>query len=137
MMNCALLRPILKLLNKETKPNISHPHVFGRMWFFLNNEKDNLGQFDAKVDKGLLLEYYTSSKAFRICNKQIVTIDKLIHVTFYEIIPKLIEIEVLDCASILEKTLVEYRDQDKNQDHDQDKNQEKDQHKNRDKDQSK
>lgn len=35
--------------------------------FILNDRKDNLGKFDAKVDEGIFLGYSNSSKAFRIC----------------------------------------------------------------------
>ena len=59
-MNRALIRPILKktpyeLYNKR-KPYISHLHVFRCKCFMLNNDKDNLGKFDAKSDEGIFLE---------------------------------------------------------------------------------
>ena len=59
-MNRALIRPILKKTPYELyngrKPNISHLHVFGCKCFVLNNDKDNLGNFDAKFDEGIFLE---------------------------------------------------------------------------------
>ena len=36
----------------ERKPNICYFHIFGCKCFILNNEKDNLGKFDAKSDEG-------------------------------------------------------------------------------------
>ena len=45
---------------KGKKPNISY--------FILNNDKDNLGKFDAKSDVGIFLGYSTTSKAYRVFN---------------------------------------------------------------------
>lgn len=73
VMNCILIRSVLKLtlceLYKVGKSNISHLHVFTCKCFVLNNENDNLGKYDDKVDEGLLLGYFTSSKVFLIFNK--------------------------------------------------------------------
>jgi len=76
-MNIVLIRPILKQtpykIYKGRKSNISHFHVFGCKCFVFNNGKDTLGKFDAKDDEGIFLRYSTSSKAFRIYNKRIIT----------------------------------------------------------------
>lgn len=67
-----MLRLILKKipyeLYKGGKPNIAHLHTFGYKCYVLNNEKDNLAKFDAKVGDGLFLVsgYSLSNKAFRI-----------------------------------------------------------------------
>ena len=65
---------IRKILNKTPyefwkgrKPNISYFHVFGCTCYILNN-KDILGKFDSKSDKGIFLGYSTSSKAYRVYN---------------------------------------------------------------------
>jgi len=87
-MNRALIRPILKKtpfeLYNGRKPNISHLHVFGCKCFVLNNDKDNLGKFDAKSDEGIFLGYSLHSKAFRIYNKRTMIIEESIHVAFDE-----------------------------------------------------
>ena len=61
VMNRVLIRPILKKtpyeLFKGRKPNISYFHIFGCKCFVLNNEKENLGKFDAKADEGIFLGY--------------------------------------------------------------------------------
>jgi len=73
IMNRALIRPILKKtpyeLYNRRKLNISHLHVFGCKCFVLNNDKENLGKFDAKFDEGIFLGYSLHSKTFRIYNK--------------------------------------------------------------------
>lgn len=50
--------------------NISHLHIFGCKSFVLNNKKDNLGKFDAKVDEGVFIEYSTPNKYIIILNKR-------------------------------------------------------------------
>jgi len=61
VLNRVLIRPILKKtpyeLFKGRKPNISHLKVFGCKYFILNNEKNNLGKFDPKVDEGILVTH--------------------------------------------------------------------------------
>lgn len=51
-------------------PCIYHLHVFGCKCFILNNKKDNLGTFDAKADRGLLLGYFTSIKLSESLTKE-------------------------------------------------------------------
>lgn len=67
---------MLCTLYKGRKNNTSYIHVFGCKWFLLNKEKYNLGEFNTKVDEGLLLEYSTSSKAFKIFNKWNIIIEE-------------------------------------------------------------
>ena len=70
IMNRALIRPILKKTPYELyngrKPNISHLQVFGCKCFVLNNDKDNLGKFDAKSDEGIFLGYSLAPCIFHI-----------------------------------------------------------------------
>ena len=56
----------------------------------MNNEKDNLGKFDAKSDEAIFLGYFTNSKAYRVFNKRTLTVEESIHVTFNEdiLLPK-------------------------------------------------
>ena len=58
--NRVLIRPILKKTPYEffkgRKLNILHLRAFGYKCFILNNDKDNLGKFDAKADEGIFLD---------------------------------------------------------------------------------
>lgn len=73
VMNRVMIRPILKItpyeLWKGRKPNISHFRTFGCKCFVHNNDKDDLGKFDAKSDEGIFHGYSTSSKAYKIFHK--------------------------------------------------------------------
>jgi len=55
---------------------------------FLLNTKDNLDKFDARSDEGIFVRYSTRSKANKIFNRKIFTIEKYLHVTFDEFFPK-------------------------------------------------
>lgn len=83
VMNCVLKRTILKLssykIYKERKTN---------------NKKDNIGKLDAKVDKGLFLEYSPSNKALWFFIKWTLTIEESIHISFDETNLKSIEVDV-------------------------------------------
>nr|GEV51528.1 hypothetical protein [Tanacetum cinerariifolium] len=46
------------------------------------SRKDSLGKFDGKVDKGFLVGYYVSSKAFRVFNSRTRIIQETLHVNF-------------------------------------------------------
>ena len=87
IINRAMIRLILKKtpyeLFRERKPNISYFHPFGCKCFVLNNGKDNLGKFDAKIDS-IFLGYYLTSKAFRVFNKRTLVVEESIHVIFDE-----------------------------------------------------
>ena len=91
ILNRVLIRPILKKtpyeLWNERKSNISYFHVFGCKYFVLNNRKDNLRKFNAKSDEGIFLGYSTSSKAYRIFNKRILTVEESICIIFDEANP--------------------------------------------------
>ena len=64
--------------------NVSHFGDFGRKYFVLNNNKNNIGKFDAKSDKGIFFGYSTHSKAYRVFNKRTLLVEKLVHITFNE-----------------------------------------------------
>ena len=91
VLNRILIHPILDKtpyeLLKGRKPNLSHLHVFGCKYFVLNNGKDNLGKFDAKVDEGIFLRYSQSSKVYRVYNKRLHIVEESVHVTFNETFP--------------------------------------------------
>ena len=50
----------------------------------LNNGKDDLGKFDPRSDEGVFVGYLSSSKAYRIFNKQSQCIEESTHVVFDE-----------------------------------------------------
>ena len=88
--SCYILNRVLIMafLNKtpyelwiNKKPNISYFKVFGIKCFILNT-KDNLGKFDAKSNVGIFLSYYSSSKAYRVFNKNTMVVEEFIHVVF-------------------------------------------------------
>ena len=87
LQNKIYIKPILKKtpyeLWKGRKPNISYFHPFGCYCFILNT-KDNLGKFDSKCDFGLLHGYFESSKAYKVYNSRILTVEGAIHVKFYD-----------------------------------------------------
>jgi len=81
---------IRKILNKtpyelwkNRKPDISYFHIFGCFCYILN-DKENLGKFDSKSDKGIFLGYATNSKGYRIYNLKIQTMEISMHVVFDE-----------------------------------------------------
>ncbi|GKA59005.1 hypothetical protein Tco_0758318 [Tanacetum coccineum] len=48
------------------------------------NTLDSLGKFDRKSDKGYLLGYSTTSKAFRVYNKRTKRVEENLHINFLE-----------------------------------------------------
>ena len=52
---------------KGKKPNLSYFHVFGYTCYILN-DREHLGKFQAKRDKGIFLGYSLNSRAYRIFN---------------------------------------------------------------------
>ena len=53
--------------NKK-KPKVKYFRVFGSKYFILN-DSENLGKFDAKSDEGIFLGYSMNSRAYRVYNK--------------------------------------------------------------------
>jgi len=89
VINRVLIRPILKktpyeLFNRR-KPDISHLKVFGCRCFILNNGKENMGKFDEKADNGIFIGYSSTSHAYRVYNKRLMTMEESVHVVFDEI----------------------------------------------------
>jgi len=88
VLNRVLIRPILKKtpyeLFKGRKLNISHLRVFGYKCFILNNDKDNLGKFNSKVDEGIFLGYSLHGHAYRVYNRRTVLVEESIHIAFDE-----------------------------------------------------
>ena len=74
-------------LYKGKKSNLSHLRVFGSKCFIHNNDKVNLGKFDAKSDICIFIGYSNRSKAYRVYNIINHTIEESIHVVFDEVTP--------------------------------------------------
>nr|GEU62433.1 retrovirus-related Pol polyprotein from transposon TNT 1-94 [Tanacetum cinerariifolium] len=68
---------------RERFPDINYFHVFGCP-VFIQNHKDHLGKFDAKVDDGYFLGYSFVSKAFRVFKTKRQQVKETYHVTFDE-----------------------------------------------------
>ena len=74
LINRCMIRSVLNKtpyeLLKGRKPNLAHLRAFGCVCFIHNNDKDNLGKFDAKSDEGIFLRYSSQSKAYKILNRR-------------------------------------------------------------------
>jgi len=96
VMNRVLIRPILKRTPYEIfngrKPNINHLRVFGCSCFVLNNGKESLGKFDEKANLGIFIGYSLTSRAYKIYNKRLMTVEEFVHVVFDEVDHKSIQI---------------------------------------------
>src|SRR3954468_11331563 len=88
VLNRVTIRKILKKtpyeLWKNRTPNISYFHIFGCYCYILNN-KDSLGKFDSKSDKGIFLGYSSISKGYRIYNLRNQCVEDTMHVMFDEL----------------------------------------------------
>jgi len=93
ILNRVSIRPILKKTPYEffkgRRPVLSHLKLFVYKCFILNNGKESLGKFDAKMDEGVFLGYATQSHAYRVYNKRLMTVEESMHVVFDETNPKL------------------------------------------------
>ena len=65
-------------------PTISYFHIFGTKCYIHNNGRDNLDKFAPKSDEGIFLGYSSTSKAYRVYNKNRLVIEESIHVDFDE-----------------------------------------------------
>ena len=52
-------------IGKGKKPSLNHLHVFG-CTFYILNDREQLGKFEVKSDKGVFLSYSPNSHAYRI-----------------------------------------------------------------------
>jgi len=66
---------------KDRKPNISYFHPFGVQSFILNT-KDDPRKFDSKNYERILLEYFKTSKTYKVYNSGTSIIEEVIHVRF-------------------------------------------------------
>ncbi|GKD53459.1 retrovirus-related pol polyprotein from transposon TNT 1-94, partial [Tanacetum coccineum] len=68
----------------DRKPDLSYLHVFGALCY-PNNDSDDLGKLQAKVDIGIFIGYTPKKKAYRIYNRRTQKIIETIHVDFDEL----------------------------------------------------
>ena len=60
---------------------------------YILNDRENLGKFDAKSDKGIFLGYSTSSRAYRVYNKRTKTVMESTNVKIDDAVTK---VEMVD-----------------------------------------
>ena len=74
-----IMRHLNHLVRKEEN-NIYHLKVFGCKCFVLNNGKEPLRKFDAKVDDETIFHGYSSqSKAYKVFNSRILCVEESVH----------------------------------------------------------
>ncbi|GKC15702.1 retrovirus-related pol polyprotein from transposon TNT 1-94 [Tanacetum coccineum] len=78
------LREYYEQLLHDRKPDLSYLHVFGALCY-PNNDSENLGKLQAKVDIGIFIGYAPKKKAYRIYNRRTRKIIETIHVDFDEL----------------------------------------------------
>lgn len=59
-------------------------YIFDSKCFILNNGKGAIGNFDAKSNEGIFLDYSSKSKVYRVFNKRTLIVEELIHVTTHD-----------------------------------------------------
>ena len=74
------------------KPRVKYFRVFGSKCYILN-DRENLGKFDAKSDKGIFLGYSTTSRAYKVFNKRTKTVMESINVKIDDTLTK---VEMID-----------------------------------------
>ena len=76
--------------------------VFGSKYFILN-DRENLGKFDAKNDEGIFLGYSVNSWAYRVFNKRTKTIMESINIVIDDAISDKIIDESEDTTNLKKK----------------------------------
>jgi len=61
------------------KPTVKYFRIFGSKCYILR-DRENLGKFDPKSDKGIFLGYSSNSRAYRVFNKRTETVMESINV---------------------------------------------------------
>ena len=74
------------------KPRVKYFRMFGSKWYILN-DRENPGKFDAKSDEDIFLGYFTTSRAYRVFNKRTKTVMESINVKIDDAIAK---VEMVD-----------------------------------------
>jgi hypothetical protein len=68
---------------KGRPTNVKHFRVFGRKCY-IKREDGRMGKFDSCVDKGVLVGYSSTRKAYKCYNLRLKRVVKRINVTIYE-----------------------------------------------------
>ena len=63
-------------LFKGKIPNVSYFWIFGCKCFILKNPNERVGKFDEKSNEGIFLKYSTTSKAYKVYNKNTQTVEE-------------------------------------------------------------
>jgi hypothetical protein len=72
---------------KEDQPNVKHFRVFGSKCY-IKRENGRMGKFDSRVDKGVLVGYSSTRKAYKCYNLRLNKLVERINVTIDEIVDK-------------------------------------------------
>ncbi|XP_075106873.1 uncharacterized protein LOC142179884 [Nicotiana tabacum] len=82
---------IRSLLNKTPyelvngrKPKLTYLRAFSCKYFVLNNGKEALEKFNAKIDEGIFRGYSSQSKAYKVYNKRTQCVQESVYVIFDE-----------------------------------------------------
>ena len=68
---------------KRRKPNVKYFRIFGSTCFILK-DRENVGKFDSRSDEGIFLEYFFTSKAYRVYNKRTMKVMETMNVVIDE-----------------------------------------------------
>ena len=68
---------------KGRKPNVKYFRIFGSTCFILK-DRENVGKFDSRSDKGIFLGYSSTSKAYRVYNKRTMKVMETVNVVIDE-----------------------------------------------------
>ena len=68
--------------------------------FFILNDRENLGKFDATSDKGIFLGYSVNSQAYRVFNKRTKMLIESINVVIDDAIPEMIVDKSSDATNL-------------------------------------
>ena len=86
------------------KPKVKYFRVFGSKCYILN-DRENLGNFDAKSDEGIFHGYSTSSRAYRVYKKRTKTVMESINVKIDDAITK---VKMVDDGEAIDVEVEEY-----------------------------
>ena len=86
------------------KPRVKYFRVFGSKYYILN-DRENLGKFNAISDEGIFLGYSTTSWAYRVFNKRTKTVMESINVKIDDAIAKVEMVDDEERASTKEPTV--------------------------------
>ena len=68
---------------KGRKPNVKYFRIF-RSTYFILKDRENVGKFDSRSDKGIFLGYSSISKAYRVYNKRTMKVIEIVNVVIDE-----------------------------------------------------